>query len=67
MNCASYLCRFGGMSKSFHHKNKVCHKMSAMLMCPFTSNELIGPFLDTYGGLILVYLVYYFAQFHDSV
>ena len=38
-----------------------------MLMCPFTSNKLIGPFLDAYGGLILVYLVYDFAQFHDPL
>ena len=36
-----------------------------MLMCPFTSNELIGLFLDTYRGLVLVYLVYDFIQFHD--
>ena len=38
-----------------------------MLMCPFTNNELIGPFLDTYGGLVLVYPVYDFGQFHDPL
>ena len=38
-----------------------------MYMCPFTGNELIGPILDTYGGLVLVYLVYDFAQFHDPL
>ena len=36
-----------------------------MLMCTFTSNELIGPFLDAYGELVLVYAVYDFAQFHN--
>ena len=41
--------------------------MSTLLMCPFTSNELIGPFLDAYGGLVLVYPVYDFAQFHDTL
>ena len=34
-------------------------------MCQFTSNELIGPFLDTDGGLLLVYPVHDFAQFQD--
>ena len=38
-----------------------------MLMCPFTSNELISPFLDAYRGLVLVYPVYDFAQFHDPL
>ena len=38
-----------------------------MLMCPFTSNELIGPFLDAYGGLVLVQLLYDFAQFYDPL
>ena len=36
-------------------------------MCPFASNELMGPFLDAYGGLVLVYLVHDFAQFHDPL
>ena len=30
-------------------------------------HELIGPFLDAYGGLVLVYPVYDFAQFHDPL
>ena len=38
-----------------------------MLMCPFTSNELIGPFLDAYRGLVLVYPVYDFTQFCDPL
>ena len=33
------------------------------LMCPLTSNELIGPFLDAYGGLVLVYPTDDFALF----
>ena len=38
-----------------------------MLMCPFTSNELIGPIFDAYGGLVLVIPVNDFAQFHDPL
>ena len=38
-----------------------------MSMCPFTSNELIGPFVDAYEGLILVYTDYDFSQFHDPL
>ena len=38
-----------------------------MLICPFTSNKLIGPFLDAYRGLVLVHLVYDFAQFHNPL
>ena len=38
-----------------------------MLTCPFTSNELIGPFLDAYGGLVLVHWVRDFTQFHDPL
>ena len=38
-----------------------------MLMCPLTSNELIGPFFDAYRRLVLVYLVYDFTQFHDPL
>ena len=38
-----------------------------MLMYPFTSKELIGPFLDAYGGLVLVYRVHDFAQFHNPL
>ena len=41
--------------------------MSTMLMCSFTSNELIGPFLDTYRGLALVYSVSDFGQFHEPL
>ena len=38
-----------------------------MLMCPFTSNELIGPFQDAYGGLVLVHPVYDYTQFYDPL
>ena len=38
-----------------------------MLMCAFTSNELNGPFHDTYRGLVLVYLAHDFTQFHDPL
>ena len=38
-----------------------------MLMCPFTGNELIGLFHDAYRGLVLVYPVYDFTQFHDPL
>ena len=67
MNRASYLCCLGGMSKSLHCKNEVYKNTLTMLMCPFTSNELISPFLDAYGGLVLVYWVHDFAQFYHSL
>ena len=38
-----------------------------MLMCPFTGMELIGPYFDTYGGLVLVYPIYDFGQFDDPL
>ena len=38
-----------------------------MFMCPMTSNELIGPYCNVYGGLVPVYLVDDCAQFHDPL
>ena len=66
MNRASYL-HLGRTSKSLHRKNEVYKNVSTMLMCPFTSNELIGPFFDAYRGLVLAYPVRDFAQFHDPL
>ena len=54
------------MSKSLHRKNEV-YKNTSTMLCPFTSKEVSGPFLDAYGGLVLVYRVHDFAQFHDPL